>query len=39
MVIVKIFVLCEVTERLAKSDVCDNVEGIVLGDFAKIDNT
>ena len=39
MVVVKIFVLCEVPKRLPKSDICDNVEGVVLRDFAEVDNT
>ncbi len=38
MVIVKILVLFEVTERLPESDVRDNVEGVVLSNFAKIEN-
>ena len=36
MVLVKILVHCKVSERLPKSDVSDNVESIVLGDFAEI---
>ena len=36
MVLVKIPVLYKVSEWLPKSDVRDNVKGVVLGDFAKI---